>query len=189
MQYVIAGTGGQGVLLVTRILGRAAMARGERITGSEVHGMAQRGGSVHSHLKVGAYESPVIGPGRADLLLALDQREAVRNLRFLRRGGTLVVNVDDEDSFDNDHLKDFFEEMDITVHRIPGYEILKREMDGRVILLNTLVLGAMCGTGAGGEELEGVEEALAGLVPPKHREANLKAFRLGARAVVAAETV
>lgn len=183
MQYVIAGTGGQGVLLVTRILGAAAMARGERITGSEVHGMAQRGGSVHSHLKVGNYDSPVIGPGRADLLLALDQREAVRNLRFLRPGGTLVVNVDDEGSFGNDHLKDFFEEMAITVHRIRGYEILKREMGGRTILLNTLVLGAMSGAHVGGESPEGVEEALQKLVPAKHREANMNAFRLGAGAM------
>lgn len=185
MQYVIAGTGGQGVLLVTRILGAAAMARGEHITGSEVHGMAQRGGSVHSHLKVGDFSSPVIGPGRADLLLALDQREAVRNLRFLRRGGTLVVNVDDEAAFENGHLKDLFEEMDISVHRIRGYEILEQEMSGRTILLNTLVLGAMCAAGAGGESLDNVEKALTGLVPPKHREANMKAFRLGAEAMAA----
>ncbi|MBI5523425.1 MAG: 2-oxoacid:acceptor oxidoreductase family protein [Desulfarculus sp.] len=92
-QAVVAGVGGQGVLFVTRMLALGAQAAGGRVLISEVHGMAQRGGSVISHLKIGDFAGPLVAMGQADLLLSLDPGEAVRNLGFLRPGGAAVVNA------------------------------------------------------------------------------------------------
>ncbi|MFH1033382.1 MAG: 2-oxoacid:acceptor oxidoreductase family protein [Pseudomonadota bacterium] len=94
-QAVVAGVGGQGVLFVTRMLALGAQAVGGRILISEVHGMAQRGGSVISHLKVGDFAGPLVAMGQADLLLSLDPGEGLRNLGFLRPGGAAVVNAPD----------------------------------------------------------------------------------------------
>ena len=59
MQYIIVGLGGQGILFTSRVLGKIALKRGENTIGSEEHGMAQRGGSVISHFKIGPYKSPL----------------------------------------------------------------------------------------------------------------------------------
>ncbi len=95
-QAVVAGVGGQGVLFVTRILAGAARAKTRRVLISEVHGMAQRGGSVVSHLKAGSFFSPLVSPGQADTLFSLEAGEAIRNLPFLAPGGSLIVNAPDQ---------------------------------------------------------------------------------------------
>lgn len=114
-QIIISGVGGQGVLTVTRLLAEAALAEGRHVLISETHGMAQRGGNVISHLKVGAIHgektdhhncesgatapfeltSPLIRPGRADLLLALHPDGAAVHARFLKKDGKLFCNQPD----------------------------------------------------------------------------------------------
>jgi indolepyruvate ferredoxin oxidoreductase beta subunit len=94
-QAVVAGVGGQGVLFATRVLAAAARGRTGKVLISEVHGMAQRGGSVVSHLKAGPFQGPLVGQGRAELVFALEPGEAVRNLPFLAPGGALAVNAPD----------------------------------------------------------------------------------------------
>lgn len=94
-QAVVAGVGGQGVLFVTRVLAGAARLKTSRVLISEVHGMAQRGGSVVSHLKAGPFFSPLVSPGQAQTLFSLEAGEAVRNLPFLEPGGSLIVNAPD----------------------------------------------------------------------------------------------
>jgi len=100
MQYIIVGIGGQGILFAGKVLGAVALEKKQRVTGSEVHGMAQRGGSVISHFKTGDFISPLVRAGEADVLLAFDQNEGIRNLHFLREGGAFVVNVHDRSAFD-----------------------------------------------------------------------------------------
>jgi indolepyruvate ferredoxin oxidoreductase beta subunit len=92
-QAVVAGVGGQGVLFVTRVLAGAAARTSGRVLVSEVHGMAQRGGAVVSHLKAGPFAAPLVSPGRAECVLALEPGEAVRNLAFLAPGAALVVDA------------------------------------------------------------------------------------------------
>ena len=92
-QIVISGVGGQGVLLVTRLLAEAAIALGEPVFTSETHGMAQRGGTVLSHLKVGGFHGPLIRPGQADGLLALKEENLEAHGPFLNSGGWMVVNT------------------------------------------------------------------------------------------------
>lgn len=92
-QILVSGAGGQGVLFLTRLLADAAILLGAPVLTSETHGMAQRGGIVVSHLKVGRFESPLIRAGQADGLLALKNEDLGLHLRFLNPSGWAVVNA------------------------------------------------------------------------------------------------
>ncbi len=92
-QIVVSGVGGQGVLFIGRLLAEAAMARGLSVLASETHGMAQRGGTVIAHLKVGSFASPLVRPGRADVLILLKEENAAAHGRYLRPGGWAAVNA------------------------------------------------------------------------------------------------
>lgn len=94
-QIVISGLGGQGVLFVTRVLAQACMDDDKRVLTSETHGMAQRGGTVISHLKVGTFNSPLIRPGNADLLLTLKQENYLQHRGFLKLDGKALVNSEE----------------------------------------------------------------------------------------------
>jgi indolepyruvate ferredoxin oxidoreductase beta subunit len=179
MQYIICGIGGQGILFATRVLGHIALSRGEHVMGSEVHGMSQRGGSVISHFKIGSYSSPLVCEGEADILLAFEQNEALRNYHFLREGGCAVVNVDRPEHMGDTDLQEFFRERSIRLFQVPGYGILSDSMEGRFLFLNSLMLGALCSAGAAGVTEKETREAIGELAPKRFREENLKAFDLG----------
>lgn len=90
---VIAGVGGQGVLMASRVLSESALASGMDVKQNEVHGMAQRGGSVISFVRIGEQvNSPVVTPGTADLLISFEPLEALRYIHYLKPGGMLVYN-------------------------------------------------------------------------------------------------
>jgi len=90
----ICGVGGQGILLSSKILSSLALKEGNDVKKSEVHGMAQRGGSVVSHVRFGKkVHSPLIEEGQTDFLLAFEKMEALRWLHFLRPGGAVIVNT------------------------------------------------------------------------------------------------
>ena len=90
---ILAGVGGQGAVLASKLLARAAMGRGLPVRTAETIGMAQRGGSVFSHVRLGeGARSPLIGRGRADAIVAFEPAEAVRQLPFLRPGGMVVTS-------------------------------------------------------------------------------------------------
>jgi indolepyruvate ferredoxin oxidoreductase beta subunit len=99
-QVVIAGVGGQGAVFLVKVLSIAASLKDQKCLGTENHGMSQRGGSVSCYVKVGDFYSPAIDQGQADLLIALEANEALRNIQYLKRdGGTIIVNADK--SFDD----------------------------------------------------------------------------------------
>ena len=90
---LIVGVGGQGVLLASEVLSSAAVEAGFDAKKSEVHGMAQRGGVVSSHVRLGKkVYSPLIKEGNADVILAFEKAEAMRWVHFLKDGGTIIVN-------------------------------------------------------------------------------------------------
>ena len=90
---LIVGVGGQGVLLASEILSAAAVAAGLDAKKSEVHGMAQRGGVVSSHVRIGQkVYSPLIKEGEADVILAFEQAEALRWVHFMKNEGTIIIN-------------------------------------------------------------------------------------------------
>ena len=179
MQYVVVGLGGQGILFSSKVLGHIALSRGSHVMGSEVHGMAQRGGSVVSHFKIGEYSSPLVRVGDADLLLAFDQNEGFRNLHFLRSGGHALINVHQPEAVENEHLRTFLREREIHLHTIPGYDILREHMGGRFLFLNVLLLGAMGGAGVMNVTSEELRQAIEALSPEKFRKTNLDVLELG----------
>ena len=95
-QIIISGVGGQGVLFVTRLLAEAAINKKLAVFTSETHGMAQRGGTVLSHFKVGNFSSPLIRPAQADGLLALKAENLAQHGGFLKNGGWVVANGEDD---------------------------------------------------------------------------------------------
>jgi indolepyruvate ferredoxin oxidoreductase beta subunit len=90
---LIAGVGGQGVILSSEILALAALADGRDVKQGEFHGVAQRGGAVFSHVRFGdRVHSPLAPRGQVDYLLALEKLEALRYAHFVRAGGTVIMN-------------------------------------------------------------------------------------------------
>ena len=90
---MIVGVGGQGTLLTSRILGRLATRAGYDVKLSEVHGMAQRGGSVVTFVRYGeTVAEPIVEEGQADVLIAFERLEALRYLHFLKKDGVVIVN-------------------------------------------------------------------------------------------------
>lgn len=92
-QLVISGVGGQGILFITRLLADVAIGAGLPVLTSETHGMAQRGGIVISHLKVGDFSSPLVRPGQSDGLLSLKGETVALHRHFLRPEGWIVANA------------------------------------------------------------------------------------------------
>jgi indolepyruvate ferredoxin oxidoreductase beta subunit len=89
---LIVGIGGQGTILASNILGEACLIEGRHVKGAETHGMAQRGGSVESHIRIDGMFGPLIPAGGADLLISFDLLEALRYSHYLKKGGRMVVN-------------------------------------------------------------------------------------------------
>lgn len=90
---LIAGVGGQGILLCSNILGTACIIEGMPVKGAEVHGMAQRGGSVEAHVRIGCIYGPMIPRGSADILIAAEPLEGARFSGWLKKEGIAVVNT------------------------------------------------------------------------------------------------
>jgi indolepyruvate ferredoxin oxidoreductase beta subunit len=93
LQMVIAGLGGHGIIFMTRVLVEGLYRSGHPVISTETHGMAMRGGSVISQVKIGDHQSPLIRYGEADILLGTSPVEAQRNLPFLKKGGTVIVDA------------------------------------------------------------------------------------------------
>ena len=120
-QTIIAGVGGQGVLFITKVFIEMARRKNVPVVCSQTFGMAQRGGSVMTHLKMGEFSSPLICEGDADLLLGLDCLEAHRRLPYLRanqngKPAVCVVNAPDGQAFPERRVADLLAEMRVTIY-------------------------------------------------------------------------
>ena len=92
---LICGVGGQGTILASYVLGNAALKDGHKVRLGEIHGMAQRGGSVVSHVRMGdEVYGTVIPEGKADIIVAFEPLEALRNLSYLKNGGKTILNTE-----------------------------------------------------------------------------------------------
>jgi len=91
-QIVICGRGGQGVLFLTRLLDEVALAMGKNVISSETHGMAMRGGSVISYIRIGRFNSPLIRQGQGDIMLSLTESEADLNIHLINKNAQKFIN-------------------------------------------------------------------------------------------------
>lgn len=188
---LLAGVGGQGTVLASKILARCAIARGENAYTAETIGMAQRGGCVTSHVRIGNTAAPLIARGCADSIIAFEPAEAVRALPYLKKDGAVIVNtaavkpVTDtlaSTGYEGAAMTEYIRKLGLKAVFIDAEAIARECGSSRVV--NMALLGAAAavdGAGATIEELEAVVETLA----PRFREANLKALRLGEQAAKA----
>ena len=181
---LISGVGGQGVVLASYVLSRVALAEGYDVKQSEVHGMAQRGGCVTSHLRFGdRVYSSLITPGTVDVLLSFESVEAMRYVHWLKPGGLLVYNAARVNpSTVSSGAVEYPEGIE---ERIAAAWPNVRAVDasalaakaGTVKAANVVMLGAMASALPFTPEM--LESVIRRSVPPKTLDVNLEAFRLG----------
>jgi len=193
---VIAGVGGQGTVLAAKLVARAAMAAGLAVRSSETIGMAQRGGSVVSHVRISdvPIASPLMPPGAADTILGFEPGEAVRCLPLLRPGGTVVVNAHtvapvsaalSNTEYSGPAMIDFLGRCGCRLIVIDGDAICAEVGSPKV--LNVALIGAAAAAGALGLPLEQMEAALRKSLRPKLVDMNIQALHAGARAAAKGE--
>jgi indolepyruvate ferredoxin oxidoreductase, beta subunit len=160
-QIVVSGIGGQGVLFLTKVIAQVAVDRDIPVLTSEDHGMAQRGGTVFSTLKIGGFSAPLIRTGQADVALILWEANLAAHHFLLKKEGALLINSDKEGEGD----------------RVDGSKIA-REM-GKTVLSNLVLLGYAVSKKALFCSEQECIVAIKKLAPAKFIEQNLQAFDIG----------
>ena len=182
---VIVGVGGQGVILISDVLGRAAVKACLPVRGAETHGMAQRGGSVINHTRLGCRFSPMVPSGGADVLLALEPAEALRFGHYLSRYGVALINTEPVLPVSvtmgksvYPALEDLVAPLKVVCKDVKTLDatVLAREA-GTAQAMNVVMLGALSKYTPIKEEL--LLEALCDVVPKKYLDVNKRAFQIG----------
>jgi indolepyruvate ferredoxin oxidoreductase, beta subunit len=180
---LIVGIGGQGTILASNILGEACLMEGRHVKGAETHGMAQRGGSVESHIRINGLFGPLIPPGHADLLISFDLLEALRYSHYVKKGGKMVVNhqlVLPTSVFMQNLVVPSQDEIiaALKIHTLCLLDADKiAEEAGSPLSQNVVMLGAASLSIP--LKSESLLEAVKCLVPKKTVEINAKAFEMG----------
>ena len=181
---MISGVGGQGTLFASMVFGQLALDQGFDVKLSEVHGMAQRGGSVVTHVRIGEeIFSPVIDKGCADILLAFEELEALRYLAYLKKDGQVFVNrqqilpmpvITGAQAYPQDVLERL-KASGVNVTAIDAQALAKQA--GSLRMVNTVMIGAL----ASRLDIprQAWHEAIRKVAKPAFVEGNLKAFDLG----------
>ncbi len=184
---ILAGVGGQGTILVSKIMTNGLIQAGFDVKQSEVHGMAQRGGSVSTQVRWGdKVYGPVFGMGEADLLVAFEKMEAVRYAGFLKPDGVAVINDYAQDSITTaagleQYPAGCLEAMQATFKTVSlNAEKIALEL-GNAKCMNVVLFGAMCES-IGAPQVDW-EQVVADTVPQKVQDLNVRAFRAGREAV------
>lgn len=179
LNVLIVGVGGQGTLLASRVLGKYALEEGHDVKLSEVHGMAQRGGSVMTYVRIGEkIASPVIDEGGADLILAFEKLEALRYLHYLKEGGMVLYSTQEIMPMPVVTGAAQYPAGIKSVLGCAGIDALGLALEaGNAKAANAVMLGALCRRL--GFDREKFEAALLASIPQKTVEMNKKAFALG----------
>jgi indolepyruvate ferredoxin oxidoreductase beta subunit len=185
---LITGVGGQGAILASDIIGKAAVTAGLPIRAAETHGMAQRGGSVVNHIRIGQTYGSMIPKKGADLMLALEPMEAVRYLDFLKDGGIIIVNTQPVVPVTVTSGQAKYPEVSDILDALSEKYIVKAfnadELAfeaGSRLAMNVVMVGAVSGYLPIPKET--LIESIKALVPQKTIEVNLRAFEAGRQKV------
>ena len=181
---ILCGVGGQGTILASRLIATAAMDKDIPIKTAETIGMAQRGGSVFSHVRIGeGTNSPLIGKGEVDLIIGFEPGETVRQLPFLKKGGAVVVSsrpvmpvraMMGQSHYRSDAMVEYLK---VNVERLTRVDADKAAEElGSAKVLNVVLLGAALRSGELGLDEEDLEKAIREKVPEKFLELNKRAL-------------
>ena len=183
---ILCGVGGQGTILASKLIASAAQAKGIPVKTAETIGMAQRGGSVFSHIRLGdGCASPLMAHGMADLILAFEPAEAMRQLSYLKPGGTVVTCITPVvpvsamtggPAYDVDAVLKAMRTKVSSLIEIDRGEVVDRLGTDRV--LNVVLLGAAARTGRLGLTTEDLRSAVRRMLPERFHELNMRALDL-----------
>ena len=186
---LLCGVGGQGTVLASRIIAAAAMAKGLHAKTAETIGMAQRGGSVVSHVRIGEeIASPMIPYGTADVIIGFEPGEAAANIKYLKEGGVLILSSRQvkpvtaslgQSDYDGADCLAWLAGKGGRCIIIDPDEII--QACGSPKVLNVAVTGALAASGAMDLSVEDMEAALKMRLKPALLEMNMKALHMGAQ--------
>lgn len=190
---IFAGIGGQGVVVLSDIFCEAAILDGFDAAKAEVHGMAQRGGSIVAYARIGnKIESPLIEKGQADVILGFEVLETARALPMLKQKGTVIMNtkyIPPNLAFQKSTSKPMTSSDFIAIVKKKAFKV--HEVDaigiatklGNPVVVNTVLLGALSAIPENPIKKETMERAMSLRLKEKYLEINLKAFQLGRKSV------
>ena len=185
---LITGVGGQGVILMSELLGKAAIADGLSVRGSEILGMAVRGGSVTSIIRVGEdVYGPLIPAGKCDVIIGMEPSEALRNASFLSKSGLVILNTVPIVPFTVALGQSIYPSLDQVLEKLNSItsKIIKLDANeiareaGSLLAANIVMLGALFGTELLPLKVTTIKEAIEARFPAKVAPVNIKAFDLG----------
>ncbi|OGO31235.1 MAG: hypothetical protein A2Z29_09360 [Chloroflexi bacterium RBG_16_56_11] len=188
INIIICGVGGQGVVVMSELLGNAAVKDGVAVKGSEVLGMAQRGGSVFSNIRLGGGAvSPLTPEGKCDVLIAVEPSEALRNIQYLAKDSVVVLNSRMVMPYTvymgkskYPRKEDILAKLKKVTDRIIVLDATKLgEEAGSIQAANMAMMGALFGTGLLPVSVETAKAVIQSRFPAKAAATNLKAFDLG----------
>ncbi len=192
----MAGVGGQGLVLLSNVMGSACAVAGLRALTGEQHGLSQRSGSINVHMRIGEkIQSPLIPIGSADALLALEALEALRYVEYLKSGGVVLMNsrVQHPVIETKEHVRDKVatymtaavvkERLSQLTEKIAVIDALAlANQAGNPLTENVVMLGAIATLEDFPVPIDALKKAIAENVPPKAVDVNMKAFELGKQA-------
>jgi indolepyruvate ferredoxin oxidoreductase beta subunit len=185
---LITGVGGQGVILMSELLGRAAVADNLRVRGSEILGMAVRGGSVTSAIRIGdEVYGPLIPTGKCNALIGMEPSEALRNIAHLSKSSIVLVNTAvtvpftvsiGESKYPG--VEEIISQLGKASSRIVQLDAAKTAQEaGSRLTTNIVMLGALFGTGQLPIKIDTIKETIRERFPAKLAPVNIRAFDLG----------
>ena len=183
---LLCGVGGQGTVLASKLIAAAAMTKGNTVHSAETIGMAQRGGSVTSHIRIGdKASSPLVPQGSADIIIAFEPSEAVRNLGYLKPDGIVIVNTVPvrptteslhPTGYDGVEMVNYLKNK-YTCITVDAQELCKPLGSSR--FFNVAVLGVLIASGSLELDAETMKAEIKKRVPERFADINLKAFETG----------
>ncbi|MCQ2466393.1 MAG: indolepyruvate oxidoreductase subunit beta [Clostridia bacterium] len=182
---MICGVGGQGTVLASKIIAAAAMDEGNAVHSAETIGMAQRGGSVTSHVRVGEAYSPLIPYGSADLIISFEPAEAVRNLIYLKKDGIVITNSVPTKPVTASISASEYNGVEMVNYLNTKCKVITVNSDdvcsefGSNKFFNIAILGVAVGSGRLGISKETILKEIEARVPAKFIEVNKAAFEAG----------
>jgi indolepyruvate ferredoxin oxidoreductase beta subunit len=190
LDVVFSGVGGQGVVVLSDIFCEAAMLEGYDVAKAEIHGMAQRGGSIVAYTRIGdKVESPLIETGKAEVIVGFEILETARSLPMLKQGGNVIVNLKliQPSSMPKGVRPKTQQELiamlqsKAIVHEVDGMGIAQKL--GNMLVVNTILLGALSALPEVPIKVESFQQAIAGKIKERFINLNLQAFQLGRESV------
>ncbi len=188
---VIAGVGGQGVILMSELLGNAAVEDGLNVRGSEVLGMAVRGGSVSSTIRIGnGVLAPLVPTGKANVLIGMEPVEALRNIAYLWQSSVVILNTEKVVPFTVTLGESSYPEIETIIEKLSrasGRVVqlsaaqIAREA-GSTLSANIVMLGALFGIGRLPIKIKTIKEQIQSRFSARLAPLNIRAFDLGYQA-------